>query len=78
MSFLVGFIVIISIIVIIFMAIKESENTELKAFIVLLLLSGVGLLAGSVFDESKIMVLTKCLFIGSMLALVIAIIRALF
>ena len=74
MSFLVGFIVIISIIVIIFMAIKESENTELKAFIVLLLLSGVGLLAGSVFDESKIMVLTK----GSMLALVIAIIRALF
>lgn len=78
MSFLVGFIVIISIIVIIFMAIKESENTELKAFIVLLLLSGVGLLAGSVFDESKIMVLTKCLFIGSMIALVIAIIRALF
>ena len=78
MSFIIGLIVVIAIIAGIFVMIKQSDNMELKASITLLMLSGVGLIAGSVLDESKIILITKYLFIGSIVALVVAIIKILF
>ena len=78
MAFIIGIIIIIAIIMIIFKMIRDSENEELKIFIVLLISSGGSAIAGSLFDDSRIDLLTKGLFVGAIVMLIVSITKALF